>query len=98
LSAALSTIGAAAAACCAATKALIAAIAVFSTITTSTGGPIDYFTRVVGIAGVLIGGDPLTFPAGPGAIRVPPGPIRSVPDTPAPGAIGTFPGPIPPML
>src|SRR5262245_66501381 len=64
---------------------------------------------VVGAVGVKVGDDgtagapsscePLTLPAGPGAMRVPPGAIcsRSSPGAMAPGATGTLPGPIPPM-
>jgi hypothetical protein len=53
----------------------------------------------LGTRGVVISCDPLTLPAGPGAIRPPPGPIRSISvslPVAAPGAIGTLPGPIPP--
>src|SRR2546422_5268758 len=59
----------------------------------------NYLTRDLGAAGELTSGDPLTLPAGPGAIRPPPGPIRSISPSPVvagPGAVRTLTGPLPP--
>src|SRR5262245_10856273 len=54
---------------------------------------------VDGRAGAPSNCEPLTLPAGPGAMRVPPGAIcsRSSPGATVPGATGTLPTPIPPM-